>query len=513
MHILDLPNELIQSILISSIHVRGVKRGLRLNLVCKRFHENVVPALYVSRALDRFSAPHVGGFWWMRDDRYGAGELWHDYLVYRVMGETDPDVGRYVEIREAAEALWARTSSSSSSSSSSGSYSVGGGDGHNHRTLRDIVDGLCWLALERGTNSPGDRENWANHPQGLRAGNHTNAAFNLLCAAAYYNEVSVAAILLEKGDSTPVYEMNLFPQPVEIAAFRGHAEMLDLFQNHIWAVEKAAGYHRMPDDLDEDWIMWSVSRWPGAIQGALLADDLPMLQRAIFPPTLSDYPPPMLSKRFVFQDTAGPVWMCATDLSMLQWFAQSPAMWDYMTQLGAEPNRDLDRTKNWYAQHGNLAMLRHYCVRFAELGGLPREGKTPWLDINYTMAQQRGSPLLYACQNGYEDVVDYLLEEEYGGVAGSSQPGGQGGVAARAGSVRIMAKLLEYEFVSVSRGAKWLLREAVLGENRPMVELLVRKGFLFTEEHRRSTIEKASELGLDSMVDYLESWETTVSTV
>ncbi|KAK7966396.1 uncharacterized protein PG986_000673 [Apiospora aurea] len=272
MRVLDLPNELLHSLLVSSIDVRGVKRGLRLKLVCKRFNENFVSALYESQALDHFSAPHVGGFWWMRDDRYGAGKLWHDYLVYRVMRETDPDVGRYVEIREIAEALLARTSSSS------------GSDGR-HRTLRDIVDGLCWLALERGTKSPGGRQNWTSHPHGHRTDSPTSSTLNLLCAAAYFNEVAITATLLEEGRSTPVYERNLFPQPIEIAAFRGHAEMLDLFQTHIWAVAEAASVHNvsLPDDVHEEWITWSVDQWPGAIQGALLADDLAMLQRAIFP--------------------------------------------------------------------------------------------------------------------------------------------------------------------------------------------------------------------------------------
>ncbi|KAK8035539.1 hypothetical protein PG993_010534 [Apiospora rasikravindrae] len=509
MHILDLPNELMQSILVSSIDVRGVKRGLRLKLVCKRFNENFVSALFSSRALDHFSAPHVGGFWWMRDDRYGAGTLWHDYLVYRVMGETDPNVGRYVEIRQAAEALWARASSPSGSSSESG-------DGH-HRPLRDIVDGLCWLALERGTKSPGDRQNWASHPQGHRMDTPTNPTVNLLCAAAYFNEVSVAAALLENGRSTPVYERNLFPQPIEIAAFRGHAEMLDLFQTHIWAVAKAAGPHNvsLPDDVDEEWIMWSVDQWPGAIQGAMLADDLAMLQRAIFPrpcAITARRPRPLL--RVSGNRRPRRLQLC---------FAKSPAMWDYMTQLGAAPNPDGDRMEKWYAQYGHLAMLRHYRGRFAEawwsaqMGG----GRGPRASMAHALDQHRlGSPLHCACQNGYEDVTEYLLQEYVaaGGDGGRGRSKHQPPpprsdlylVAARAGSLRIMAMLIDCGFPPKTFGGRRLLAEAVLGENRGMVELLVRKGFVFTDNHRRFAMNKVSKLGLDSMVDYLRSWETTV---
>ncbi|KAK7954704.1 ankyrin repeat-containing domain protein [Apiospora saccharicola] len=212
MYILDLPNELLQGIIISSIDTRGVKRGLRLKLVCKRINENFVPALYASQALDRFSARDVGRSWRVRNDRYGAGKLWHDYLVYRAIGETDPSVGRFVEIRQTAEALWARTSSSS------GSIGEAGGDQQPRpRTLRDIVEGLCWVALENGTNYPGERQQWAKYTQEPLV--ETNAAVNLLCAAAYFNELSVATALLEKGQSTPVHETDLFPQAIEITAF------------------------------------------------------------------------------------------------------------------------------------------------------------------------------------------------------------------------------------------------------------------------------------------------------
>lgn len=257
----------------------------------ERISENFVPALYASRALDRCSALDLGKCWRVRDDRHGAGRLWHDYLAHRATGETDPRAGRFVEVRQAAAALRVRTSSG-------------------------VVDGLCWPALENGTKSPGRRQQWVRQRPGPRL--ETDAAAHLLCAAAYFDELSVAAALLETGDATPVQEMDLFPQALDIAAFRGHAEMLDLFQNHLWAVAEATGDESgMPHDLDEDWIRWSADKWPRAIRGALLADDLPMLQRAIFPPTLSDYPPPVLSKRFVFAGTGDA--SLVSNLTGLQW--------------------------------------------------------------------------------------------------------------------------------------------------------------------------------------------------
>ncbi|KAK8135642.1 ankyrin repeat-containing domain protein [Apiospora sp. TS-2023a] len=485
MHILDLPNELLQGIIISSINTRGVKRGLRLKLVCKRINENFVPALYGSRALDRFSARDVGRSWRVRNDRYGAGKLWHDYLVYRAMGETDPSVGRFVEIRQTAEALLASTSSSPSS------VWEGGGDHQPRpRTLRDIVEGLCWIALENGTSRPGDRQQWAKYTQEPQV--ETNAAANLLCAAAYFNELSVATTLLEKGESTPVHEMDLFPQAIEIAAFRCHDEMLDLFQTHIWAAAEATGDKvKMPDDLDEEWIRWSADKWPGAIRGALVADDLSMLQRAVFPPTLSDYPPPALSKRFSFPGGADP----STTLTGLQWSAKSPAMWDYLIQLGATPSLHMAGMDQEYARQGDLALLRHYRTRI----GATR--RSPPQDV----------PLNWACRHCYEDVVDYLLDEYTS--SGEDPPRSTLSLfAARAGSVRIMAKLIDAAVLSSEKhGGRRFLAEVVRGENQAMLELLVRKGFVFTEEDRKFAAERASKSGLDSMVDYLKSWETTAS--
>jgi hypothetical protein len=99
-----------------------------------------MPALYQSHILDSFSAPCVGWEWWPRKDSCGSIKLWHDYLVFRVLSERSPDVGRFIKIRNAAKAL-------------------------NHLSddalsLDETVHGLCWLALELGTNCPGERQLW-----------------------------------------------------------------------------------------------------------------------------------------------------------------------------------------------------------------------------------------------------------------------------------------------------------------------------------------------------------------
>ena len=223
MQLLNLPTELMQMILFYCILARGVKRGVRLRLVCskflvlreevksmrwmisewqyiEKFHQHLTPVLYQTRLLDDFSAPQVGFHWQMRDDRYGSAKLWHDYLVYRVLGEMNRDVGRFVEIREAAIALHNLV------------LTVGG----RCLPMQDIIHGLCWLALERGTNRPGERRLWikARHnvwnifPTTVKRLRNSfidqpsSPELNLLCAAAYFDEVAVARDLLQRNGDT-----------------------------------------------------------------------------------------------------------------------------------------------------------------------------------------------------------------------------------------------------------------------------------------------------------------------
>ncbi|KAK8066694.1 hypothetical protein PG997_013441 [Apiospora hydei] len=180
-----------------------------------------------------------------------------------------------------------------------------------------------------------------------------------------------------------------------------------------------------------------------------------------------------------------------------------------MTQLGAAPNPIWGRLETWYAENGNLAMLQHYQVRFAEAEWSARMGsggRMPRGSPAYTMAQD-SSPLNHACQNGYEDVADYLLGRRATAAATAVRPvPGRG--ARRQPAHHGHADRLR-DLVKGVRGRR-LLAEAMLGEHWAMVELLVREGFVFTDSHRRFAIDKASKSGLDSMVDYLQSWETTV---
>lgn len=77
MHILQLPTELLQSILINSILERGIRRALRLRVVCKRFAEGVMPALYHTCLLDAHCSAH---------GQPPAGLRAH-YLMHRILAE------------------------------------------------------------------------------------------------------------------------------------------------------------------------------------------------------------------------------------------------------------------------------------------------------------------------------------------------------------------------------------------------------------------------------------------
>lgn len=71
----------------------------------KTFAEAVYPAPFRSHRLDDAIFDCCFGDVQYREKRHGARNLWHRYLVYRVTGEKNPGVGRFVETRELARVL------------------------------------------------------------------------------------------------------------------------------------------------------------------------------------------------------------------------------------------------------------------------------------------------------------------------------------------------------------------------------------------------------------------------
>jgi ankyrin repeat protein len=137
-----------------------------------------------------------------------------------------------------------------------------------------ILDGLCWLALERGTNRPGCRLAWNSWAD--RNGELSNPGLNLLSAAAYFRCVSMVRDLLGQGYD-PVKDNDLFPSPMYLAAWTGQAEILELMQEHLPEFEEI--------DPGNKWAGYRSKIGPGSLVGAAARGDMNMMRLALYPPS------------------------------------------------------------------------------------------------------------------------------------------------------------------------------------------------------------------------------------
>ncbi|KAK7966202.1 uncharacterized protein PG986_000479 [Apiospora aurea] len=153
MDIFKLPGELVNEVLFWAVLSRdvnhNVKRALRLRLVCKLFAEAVYPALFRTCRLDDAIFECSFGGVEYKESRHGARELWHRYLVYRVTGEPDPNVGRFVETRELAQVLCEKDAS---------------------LNYESVIDTLCWLALDNIQRGPCYFREWGGPSLATRHG-------------------------------------------------------------------------------------------------------------------------------------------------------------------------------------------------------------------------------------------------------------------------------------------------------------------------------------------------------
>ncbi|GKT40289.1 uncharacterized protein ColSpa_00470 [Colletotrichum spaethianum] len=257
MHILDFPPELIHMLLYHMALSRGVTRALRLRL----------PALFETRLLDKFQYGQVNYIhdrntehmsdWYMRE-HHGAEDFWHSYIAYRVRNEGDPQVGRLVKIRQIAEAYCSKTGSTD---------------------LAGTIDTLCWMALERAARCPVRANMYVLNPYRFDSerGPVPDPGVSLLSVAAYLGNLSLAKELLEEGHC-PEDTNELFDEPLRLAAWAGHADILKLFQ------EQLPEYECYGTGIKQ----WRAKTGPGAIgaiTGAAIRGDLDMLRLAIYPPS------------------------------------------------------------------------------------------------------------------------------------------------------------------------------------------------------------------------------------
>jgi ankyrin repeat protein len=451
MHILQVPTEIFHKILYHCILVRGLARGLRLKLVCKAFYHAVEPALFESRLLDLPNRDLPLDNWYIR--RFhpnGADRVFHSYLVYRVKNETDPNVGRFTEIRDIAIRL----------------HTELGAD------LEKTISVLCWLALERAAVGPGDRLRWMNDVQML-----PNQGLNLLSAAAYLNHITLAKRLLQEGHD-PAAHNHLFSPPMELAAWAGDTEMLLLFQEHM------PEYEALPRPYT-----WRGKAGPHSVKGAALRGDLNMFHLAIHPPSSTN---PKFWIGSTPQENPGKqlhdALLQTRDLAVCQSIKDLFGLFNDIRTATSVLVR--------HARYGNLDMVRRALDDRANIRGF-KDGDN--------------NPLMLAARGAHEDVVDLLLERGADPNYSSIQHLGTPLTAAVAGgSLVIVRKLLDRgaRVVQQSSNGCWVAKTVVLRavslEHSAILELLLERNAEFDAKLVPCAIKHAQECGLESMVELLQ---------
>ncbi|OIW26324.1 ankyrin [Coniochaeta ligniaria NRRL 30616] len=474
-NILDCPAEILQHILLFTVLNRGVKRGLRLRLVCKVFADLTKYAVYQSLLLDHFYAPDVGYLWQIKN-HHGAETFWHKYLVQRVLTEKDSAVGRYVDIREVAQQICEELGSGSD--------------------LRATVQRLCWLALDGKTTFPGrprarsssPREPYDDSPK-------YDPKLSLLSAAAHFSLMDLVDRLLSEGHC-PTSCGDLFPPAMQVAAMDGNANMLERFQQHLPEYEELLGFHE-----------WRGKAGPCSVIGAALRGDMDILSLALYPPSRTT----IQNKDYAGQvfgeiGTLSPV---GRTLRKAQRRTNNPEMFDFIDKFFKESMSvtDLYTELIWYSRAGVISMVRYLLAK-----GVPVHNP-----LGY--ARPVDPPLVEACKGGHDEIVDLLLQHgadpNYG--ADRMWPHTALPMAASSGSLTIVRRLLDHgacvnELTENLENlpAIWY---AIAIEHTQMVELLLARGAnLYAGGDvetktagwmAESALEMALELGMDSMADIL----------
>lgn len=450
------------------------------DLIPESFYAAFRPALFATRVLDDFGSNFIFRNWQTRR-YYGADVLWHDYLLFRCRNETDESVGRFVEMRNVVVALRSHCEMQ------------GVRPDLDHDT---ILDGLCWLALEGGGKHQGGRQAWDSSK--WRAGEGPNPGLNLLSAATYFSCFSLVKDLLGQGYE-PKDDNELFPSPMYIAAWTGQAAMLELMQEYM------PDYEELRAGKPGMYSRSKVEAQP--LYGAAIRGDMDMVRLALYPPSRTippDNPDDQGKEGYVpgselvlgFKPghiPMGTKLRAYTAAAMRN--TSSPAVYrylrDFLGQLSHSP-LSLCNPLAEKALVGDMVMVRYLLDDGADVVGK---------DAN------KAPPLLHAVRSCHEDIVDLLLERgadpnEWG----SCHHGTVLTAAAKAGSLRILQKLVDAGAKMGSRRESSTLRYAVELEHTAMVELLLRMG-VGGEKERRRIMGMAKDDGLESMVEVMESWE------
>ena len=388
--------------------------------------------------------------------------------MYRVRCEIDLSIGRFVAVRQVAESLSARTGTD----------------------LDATIDTVCWLALERGAGQPGIRDQWdTSRERGQRREDIKHYhGLSLLSAATYLHHVSLVKELLAEGHCPTACD-DLFPSAMHLAAWAGHADLLELFQEQLPEFETTGRYPQY----------WRAKVGRGSLLGAAQRGDMDMVRLAAYPPSRAAASIPEKATDFV-STRHGEMEVNSPLGAYLYIAASQTRSWEVRQYImsffsknfcGLQTEDDpLGDNLIFHATSGNLDMVRHLLDAGADVHGGKGCG---------------GSPLLRAVRAFHEDVVDLLLERgadpnKYG----LSPYGTTLAAASGTGSMRMFRKLLDHGAKIVERDGLTLMR-AVQLEHTALVELLLDLGagagdpWCWTE-----ILEKAMDEGLESMVDVLK---------
>ena len=366
MDLLALPGEILHLILVQATLCRGLKRALRLRLVCKTFDKIVYyPALFDSHLLDHehLRRRHSRGpVYTCNSHDHGVAKLWHDYLVYRVLRERDDQVGRFVELRELARTIVDEAQ-------------------RPEWDLRHVVDELCWSALESGVKAPGGPyENWkreeATNLDKKDLDPRPSPRLSLLAAATLFDLMPLVTKLLEEGHS-PRQHCDLLPPATQVAAQAGNMAMLNLFLAHASPPSSGTG--------------WGFD--PYAVYGAAVRGDLAILQLVF----------PAAPQEFVGSCYGFVTWRhdAGQALPKARRATRSPAVYEYLSQAWA-PGLRTGRTP-WYADlvshagRGNVDMVRYLL-----------DGQR--LPVDEKNTEEAESALERACRCGQGEMVELLLQ-------------------------------------------------------------------------------------------------------
>ncbi|KAF7861958.1 hypothetical protein EAF04_007839 [Stromatinia cepivora] len=448
MHFLDLAPELIHKILLEAVFIRGVRRSLKLKLVCKRFSKDVQFALFESQILDSYSTCYLLSDWYIRKDQR-ASNFWHSYLVYRVQYHSDSCQSRPNQLRRVAETLCAET-----------------GD-----DLKATIETLCWPALEEGTCC-GEFESPSKSQDDFE--------LDLLCAAAYLNVIPVVKRLID-GKYSPFSSSPLFGPVMRLAAWAGNTHILEYLQQKTVELEGLESRSALLDGY-----YYSVT-------GAARSGDLDMVRLAVFPPSRTTRESmDLMVKSFLHVDRGS---KDAYAIFRSDSSTRNLEVYKYLEGFYEKPVSELRGDLEKHAHLGNLEIVRYILD-----GGI---NIRVWPGQIFLAA---------ACRGNHEDVVDLLLERGANPIFGCKNQSRLGwlgdqivSIGAKARNSPIVRKLLNRgATLNHIRTNDSALRWAVSSEDTVMLKMLLALD-IDLETWGVNMLSIAAQCGADSMVDLLQT--------